>query len=123
MNKHIDYVKRFGTCSKDCYGSCVFIGEWNDQEPEKKLIAANPLKNHPLTNGFFCPKLNHREKLLYHPNRLKSALIRTGPKGSNSFKPVSLDHALNLISEYLTPTILNGLLNDQRQLEFPINDN
>ncbi|MBY9020410.1 MAG: molybdopterin-dependent oxidoreductase [Candidatus Lokiarchaeota archaeon] len=95
-------VKRFGTCSKDCYGSCVFMGEWNDQAPEKKLLTAKPLKNHPLTNGFFCPKLNHREKLLYHPNRLKSALVRSGPKGSNSFKSISLENALNLISEKIT---------------------
>ena len=102
LNKHIKNVKRYGTCSKDCYGSCVFMGEWNDQAPEKKLIIAKPLKNHPLTNGFFCPKLNHREELLYHPNRLKSALLRSSPKGTNSFKPISLDHALNLISEKLT---------------------
>ena len=102
MSKHIENVKRFGTCSKDCYGSCVFMGEWNDKVPEKKLIIAKPLKNHPLTNGFFCPKLNHREELLYHPNRLKSALLRSSPKGSNSFKPISLDSALNLISEKLT---------------------
>ena len=102
MNKQIENVKRFGTCSKDCYGSCVFMGEWNDQAPEKKLIIAEPLKNHPLTNGFFCPKLNHREELLYHPKRLKSALVRSGPKGSNSFKPISLNSALKFVSEKLT---------------------
>ncbi len=102
MSEHIENVKRYGTCSKDCYGSCVFMGEWNDQAPEKKLLIAKPLKNHPLTNGFFCPKLNHREELLYHPNRLKSALVRSGPKGSNTFKSISLENALNLISEKLT---------------------
>jgi len=102
LNKQIENVKRFGTCSKDCYGSCVFMGEWNDQAPEKKLIIAEPLKNHPLTNGFFCPKLNHREELLYHPKRLKSALVRSGPKGSNSFKPISLNSALKFVSEKLT---------------------
>ncbi|MHA2287363.1 MAG: molybdopterin-dependent oxidoreductase [Promethearchaeota archaeon] len=95
-------VKRFGTCSKDCYGSCVFSGEWNDTAPEKKLITVKPLKNHPLTNGFFCSKLNNREELLYHLNRLKSALLRSGPKGSNSFKAISLDQALNLVSSKLS---------------------
>lgn len=101
LKKYIENVKRYGTCSKDCYGSCVFIGEWNDQAPEKKLLSAKPSKNHPLTNGFFCPKFNHREELLYHPDRLKSALVRSGPKGSNSFKKISLESALNLISEKL----------------------
>ena len=94
--------KRYGTCSKDCYGSCVFIGEWNDQAPEKKLIVAKPLKEHPFTNSFFCPKLNNREKLLYHPHRIKTALLRSGPKGSNSFTSVSLEEAINLISTQLT---------------------
>ncbi len=102
MKQRTKNIKRYGTCSKDCYGSCVFIGEWNDQAPEKRLLTVNPLKNHPFTNGFLCPKFNHREELLYHSNRLKSALIRSGPKGSNSFKPINLDSALNLISEKLT---------------------
>jgi len=104
LSNNFELKKRYGTCSKDCYGSCVFMGEWNDQAPEKKLIIAKPLKEHPFTNGFFCPKLNNREKLLYHPNRLKTALIRSGSKGSNSFKPISLDNAVNLISEKLAAT-------------------
>ncbi len=82
------------------------MGEWNDQAPEKKLVTAKPLKEHPFTNGFFCPKLNNREKLLYHPRRIKTALIRSGSKGSNSFKQISLEKAVNLISEKLT-TIKN----------------
>ena len=102
MRNNFELTKRYGTCSKDCYGSCVFIGEWNDQAPEKKLLAAKPLEEHPFTNGFFCPKLNNREKLLYHPTRIKNALIRSGSKGSNSFTSVSLEEALNLISAKLT---------------------
>jgi anaerobic selenocysteine-containing dehydrogenase len=101
LNQSIEITKRFGTCSKDCYGSCVFIGEWNDKASEKKLLTTKPLKNHPFTNNFFCPKFNNREELLYHPNRLKSALIRSSPKGTNSFKQISIQNALNLISEKL----------------------
>ncbi|MBY9014513.1 MAG: molybdopterin-dependent oxidoreductase [Candidatus Lokiarchaeota archaeon] len=102
MNNSFELKKRYGTCSKDCYGSCVFIGEWNDQAPEKKLIIAKPLKEHPFTRGFFCPKLNNREKMLYHSQRIKNPLIRTGVKGKNSFTSVSLEEALNLISTQLT---------------------
>ena len=102
MNYNYELKKRYGTCSKDCYGSCVFIGEWNDQAPVKKLATAKPLKEHPFTNGFFCPKLNNREKLLYHSQRIKTPLIRTGVKGQNSFKPISLEEALNFISTQLT---------------------
>ena len=102
MTNNVKLKKRIGTCSKDCYGSCVFLGEWNDQNPEKKFISAKPLKDHPFTNGFFCPKFNNREKLLYHPSRIKTALIRSGPKGVNSFKQIKLKNAVNLISEKLT---------------------
>jgi len=102
LSNNSELTKRYGTCSKDCYGSCVFIGEWNDQAPEKKLITTKPLKEHPFTNGFFCSKLNNREKRLYHPTRIKNALIRSGSKGSNSFTSVSLEEALNLIAVKLT---------------------
>ena len=104
MSNNFELKKRYGTCSKDCYGSCVFIGEWNDQAPEKKLLTAKPLKEHPFTSGFFCPKFNNREKLLYHPHRLKTALIRSGSKGFNSFKQISLEKAISLVSEKLTTT-------------------
>ena len=102
LSKHIENVKRFGTCSKDCYGSCVFIGEWNDQAPENKLITTKPLNDHPFTRGFFCPKLNNREKLLYHSQRIKKPLIRTGAKGDNSFTSIKLEDALKIISTKLT---------------------
>jgi len=90
---------RFGTCSKDCYGSCVFTGTWDDNMPERKFLKADPIKDHPFTNGFFCPKLTRRQDLIYHKDRLKNPLIRTGPKLENNFKPISLEHALSIIAE------------------------
>ena len=85
------------------------MGRWNDEAPEKKFVRALPSKDHPFTNSMFCPKLNNREKLIYQPNRIKTALIRIGAKGTNSFKQTSLDHAVNLISEkLLTIRNING---------------
>ena len=80
----------------------MFIGEWNDEAPERKLLNAKPLKEHPLTKGHFCPKLNKREDLLYHRDRIKTSLIRSGAKGTNSFKQITLNNAVNLISEKIT---------------------
>lgn len=101
MNSHEDLSikKRFGTCSKDCYGSCVFQGVWNDFAPERKFLYAKPSKTHPFTNGFFCSKLNHREELVYHSKRLKKTFIRDGPKGENNFKPIILEKALDKINK------------------------
>ncbi|MFX1599561.1 MAG: molybdopterin-dependent oxidoreductase [Promethearchaeota archaeon] len=92
-------IFRFGTCSKDCYGSCVFTGLWNDGAPELKFLSAQPIKEHPFTNGFFCPKFKHRENLIYHQDRLKTPLIRTGPKSKNIFEKISLKKAFNLIAD------------------------
>ncbi len=98
-------TKRIGTCSKDCYGSCVFIGEWDDQAHERKFLYAKPLKNHPYTNGFFCQKLGNRENLIYHPSRLKEALIRIGNKGENSFNEIPLNKAISIIGGKLKEVI------------------
>ena len=92
---------RFGTCSKDCYGSCVFRGIWNDEASEYKFLSAHPLKEHPFTNGFFCPKFKRREDLLYHQERLKYPLIRKGPKSKNAFEEISLKEASDIIVEKL----------------------
>ncbi len=97
-NKNLKKI-RFGTCTKDCYGSCVFTGVWNDKVPKHKLINAHPLKTHPFTNGFFCPKLTQRQNLIYHQDRLKNPLIRNGPKLENNFKPISLNHVISIIAE------------------------
>ncbi|MFX1501132.1 MAG: molybdopterin-dependent oxidoreductase [Promethearchaeota archaeon] len=99
---------RFGTCSKDCYGSCVFKGFWNDNAAEHKFLYADPLKEHPFTNGFFCPKLKCREDFLYHQDRLKKPLIRSGPKSENKFKKISLNETFNLITDKLKCILKKG---------------
>ncbi|MFW9818225.1 MAG: molybdopterin-dependent oxidoreductase [Candidatus Thorarchaeota archaeon] len=97
-NRSFDKI-RFGTCSKDCYGSCFFEGYWNDKALEHKFLFAVPSKIHPFTNGFFCPKYKQRENLLYHRDRLKAPLIRSGSKPKNQFKEISLKEGINLIAE------------------------
>ena len=102
-NKEI--VKRFGTCSKDCYGSCVFIGEWDDEAEEKKLLRVIPSKGHIFTRGFSCSKFSKREELIYHPDRLKHALERVGPKGTNNFKEIEIGVAIKKISQKVSKVL------------------
>ncbi|MHA1511459.1 MAG: molybdopterin-dependent oxidoreductase, partial [Promethearchaeota archaeon] len=92
-NKNQSFVTRFGTCSKDCYGSCVFSGYWDDSAPIQKLVKANANKEHPFTQGFFCPKFIDRQKILYHEERLKHPLYRSGEKGLNKFQEISFSKA------------------------------
>ncbi|MFX1324174.1 MAG: molybdopterin-dependent oxidoreductase, partial [Promethearchaeota archaeon] len=104
----MDALHRFGTCSKDCYGSCTFNGFWDDNAVEKKFLYGIPQKNHPFTNGFFCPKYKRRQDLLYHPDRLKKPLIRVGPKSENIFKSISSQGALETISQKVNDVIISG---------------
>lgn len=99
LNENVSKKVRFGTCSKDCYGSCVFLGDWDDKASEFKFISAKPLKQHPFTKGFFCAKYNHRERMIYHPQRIKEPLILDGIKGYNRFKIITLENALEIIAE------------------------
>ncbi len=92
-NKSRTFVTRFGTCSKDCYGSCVFTGYWDDSAPIQKLVKANPNKEHPFTQGFFCPKFTDRQKILYHEERLKQPLYRSGEKSINKFQKITFTKA------------------------------
>jgi anaerobic selenocysteine-containing dehydrogenase len=98
---------RLGTCSKDCYGSCVFEGFWNDEAPEHRFLYASPIKDHPFTNGFFCPKYKNREDLIYDYSRLKNPLVRTGNKSKNIFKEISLKESIDLIAEKIIDILKN----------------
>ncbi|MHA2268378.1 MAG: molybdopterin-dependent oxidoreductase [Promethearchaeota archaeon] len=98
MNKK----NRLGTCSKDCYGACVFKGWWDDDVQEKKFLQATPLKNHPFTNGFFCSKYLRRQDLLYHSTRIKKPLLRNSQKPKNSFDVISTPRVLDIISKKVT---------------------
>ncbi|MHA2400230.1 MAG: molybdopterin-dependent oxidoreductase [Promethearchaeota archaeon] len=95
----MDEKSRFGTCTKDCYGACVFKGIWDDSEKETKFIRAQPQVNHPFTNGFFCPKFKRRRDLLYHPQRIKVPLRRNSPKPGNKFEKILSQKAFNIISQ------------------------
>jgi len=41
-----------------------------------------------------CPKGNSAVKSLYDPDRLKTPMIRTGPRGSNRWRPITWDEAI-----------------------------
>lgn len=60
-------------------------------------LAGNP--DHPYSRGELCPKVNRFLDRVYAPERLLHPLIRTGPKGTASFRRATWDEALAVVSQ------------------------
>jgi len=55
-------------------------------------------KDHPFTLGALCQKMASYLDRVYSPDRLKTPLVRVGPKGSGRFEPIGWDEALDRIA-------------------------
>ncbi|NBW53456.1 MAG: molybdopterin oxidoreductase family protein, partial [Betaproteobacteria bacterium] len=107
-----------GGCPHDCPDTCSMVYEVRD----KKLIGVKGNKDHPMTRGGLCVKLQDYEKRHYHPDRLLYPMKRVGPKGSKQFQRISWDEALDtivsrwkaIINEYGSEAIMpNSYLGNQ----------
>lgn len=68
---------------------------------ENKLIKVEGSKENPKNEGTLCSKGAATRQYVYSPDRLKTPLKRTGPKGSDEFVPISWDEALDTIAKKL----------------------
>ena len=57
---------------------------------------------HPWSRGFICVKGRAQPQYLYHPDRLKYPLRRSGERGNGKWERISWDEALDGIVEKLT---------------------
>jgi anaerobic selenocysteine-containing dehydrogenase len=62
-------------------------------------IAGNPL--HPLSQGGICPRGIAGVQLLYHPDRLRTPLVRNGARGSGAWREISVEEALEQLATRL----------------------
>jgi anaerobic selenocysteine-containing dehydrogenase len=81
------------TCAHDCPCMCSLLAQVDDG----KLIKVSGDPEQPYTAGFACAKVNHDAELVYAPDRIKTPLRRTGPKGSGKFAPIKWTDALDEI--------------------------
>ncbi len=84
-----------GTCHHDCPDSCGWIVTVTDGQAVK--LRGNP--EHPYSRGELCPKVNRFLDRVQAPDRLLHPLIRTGPKGTGTFRHASWAEALALVAE------------------------
>ena len=86
-----------GACPHDCPDTCAMLVTVENGRAVR--VAGDP--DHPVTSGFLCAKVNRYVERTYHPERLRTPLRRTGPKGSGQFAPISWDAALDEIAARL----------------------
>ncbi|MCJ7473353.1 MAG: molybdopterin-dependent oxidoreductase [Actinobacteria bacterium] len=104
MNKKLRSTERNNiittTCSYDCGGRCLLEVHVRDN----KVIKIRS-KNAEGLNISACPRGLTQKNVLYSPDRLKTPLKRIGEKGSNDFRAISWDEALDTVADKLKQVI------------------
>jgi len=80
-------------CPYDCPDTCGLLVEVENGRALR--VTGDP--DHPVTRGLLCPKMNHYEDTVHSPRRLTTPLLRTGPKGTGEFAPISWAEAVERI--------------------------
>ena len=66
-----------------------------------RVIRVEGTRENPHNGGTLCPKGAASRQYIYHADRIKTPLVRRGPRGSDQFEPVSWDEALDTIASRL----------------------
>jgi anaerobic selenocysteine-containing dehydrogenase len=80
-----------------CHGVCGVLVHIKDG----KVLEITGDPDCPTNMGYICPKGKASVELLYHSDRLKHPLKRTGKRGENKWKRITWDEALDAIAEKL----------------------
>jgi anaerobic selenocysteine-containing dehydrogenase len=81
------------TCAHDCPCMCSLLA----QVDNGKLVKLSGDPEQPFTAGFACAKVNRDADVVHSPDRIRTPLLRSGPKGSGAFEPITWDEALDEI--------------------------
>jgi anaerobic selenocysteine-containing dehydrogenase len=89
----------YASACRQCPAGCGILVRVS--EGRAKKVEGNP--RHPLNRGKLCARGQAMLQELYHPDRLKQPLQRTGPRGSGQYRPISWDDALQQLAGDLAP--------------------
>lgn len=81
-------------CPHDCPDTCGLVV----RVASGRAVQLRGDPQHPFTRGFLCAKVSRYLERVYHPERLKWPLKRTGPKGTASFTRITWDEAADTIA-------------------------
>jgi anaerobic selenocysteine-containing dehydrogenase len=82
-------------CPHDCPSTCALTVEIL---PDGRIGRLHGAKDNDYTAGVICAKVARYAERIHHPDRLTRPLLRTGPKGSGQFIPISWEDALDRIA-------------------------
>jgi anaerobic selenocysteine-containing dehydrogenase len=82
-------------CPHDCPSTCALEVEVLDG---RRIGAVHGAEANSYTAGVICNKVARYAERIHHPDRLTHPLLRTGPKGSTQFRPISWDEALDRVA-------------------------
>ncbi|MFG1431069.1 molybdopterin oxidoreductase family protein [Xanthobacter sp. V2C-8] len=89
---------RASACPHDCPSTCALEVEI---APSGRIGRIRGAKDNSYTAGVVCAKVARYAERANHPDRLTTPLLRTGPKGSGQFRPISWDEALDRVAQAL----------------------
>jgi len=87
---------------KNVLTTCIYCGTGCGlylEVLDGKLVGSQPVKGHPISDGKLCIKGWNAHSFVYHPDRLKTPLIRDRKGGE--LREASWDEALGLIASRL----------------------
>jgi anaerobic selenocysteine-containing dehydrogenase len=85
-------------CPHDCPDTCAMLVTVSEGRAVR--IGGDP--DHPVTAGALCAKVNDYLARVYSPDRVLHPLVRSGAKGSGTFRQASWDEALDMVAARLT---------------------
>ncbi|WP_460717752.1 molybdopterin-containing oxidoreductase family protein [Nocardia heshunensis] len=91
-------MKVLGACPLDCPDGCSWVVDVQDG----KAVGLRGNKDHPVTRGALCVKVNRYLEQVHSPERITHPLRRVGRKGEGRFERISWDEALDEIASRLT---------------------
>ncbi|PWC91008.1 molybdopterin oxidoreductase family protein [Azospirillum sp. TSO5] len=83
-------------CPHDCPSTCALEVERLAPDRIGKVRGA---AENSYTAGVICAKVSRYAERVHSPDRLKTPLLRTGPKGSGQWKEIGWDEALDRIAD------------------------
>lgn len=96
MNRPLPSRIAHSVCPHDCPSACALDVEILDARTIGRVRGSEDMS---YTAGVICAKVARYAERVHHPERLTQPMVRTGPKGSGQFAPISWEAALDRIAE------------------------